>query len=471
MPASPAPAGRVIVLRGDAAHLPLPDASVDLIVTSPPYWGQRSYEDGGEVYDGQIGSEATPAEFIAALVNCTREWVRVLKSEGSIFVDLGDKYDSGTTTARVNPGTVKDGQGQGWHQGTPRVSAGRPKSLLLLPERYRIACADELGLIVREVIEWDKLNPLPESAADRCGRTHEDVVHLVKQPRYYAGCDEIREPHSEGTHPGRTRSVGNASGNGVRHRTFAGNTDGFNRLGKMPGSVWGIPSQPLTVPERLGVRHFAAFPMELPRRIILGWSPSGICTACGEGRRPIATQERETYFGHGRHRGGSRQLREGAAITGWRQDEKWSTVTSLVGYACACTPYTDHPGTGAATRRRDYNPNEGAFRPQGTYGRHQAGEYERVGPRREYRFEGWTAAPTRPAVVLDPFGGTGTTALVASVHGRTGVTVDRSADYCRIAAWRTSDPAERARALGVPKPPPVIDGQGSLFDGLEGATG
>ena len=70
--------------------------------------------------------------------------------------------------------------------------------------------------------------------------------------------------------------------------------------------------------------------------------------------------------------------------------------------------------------------------------------------------------PTRPAIVLDPFGGTGTTALVASMHGRTGISIDRSADYCRLAAWRTRDPAQRAAALQVPKPPPVIDGQGEL---------
>ena len=75
-------------------------------------------------------------------------------------------------------------------------------------------------------------------------------------------------------------------------------------------------------------------------------------------------------------------------------------------------------------------------------------------------------APTHPATVLDPFGGTGTTALVASVLGRTGVSIDRSADYCRLARWRTTDPAECARAMQVPKPPPVADGQEALF-GLE----
>jgi len=74
-------------------------------------------------------------------------------------------------------------------------------------------------------------------------------------------------------------------------------------------------------------------------------------------------------------------------------------------------------------------------------------------------------APTRPAVVLDPFGGTGTTALVASVHGRTGIAIDKSADYCRIARWRTSDPGQRARAIGKPKPKPVQQAGDSLFDG------
>ena len=75
------------VIRGDARALPLPDASVDLIVTSPPYFGLRDYG-----YAGQIGSEGTPAEWLEALWACTAEWVRVLKPEGSLFVNLGDKY-------------------------------------------------------------------------------------------------------------------------------------------------------------------------------------------------------------------------------------------------------------------------------------------------------------------------------------------------------------------------------------------
>ena len=231
--------------------------------------------------------------------------------------------------------------------------------------------------------------------------------------------------------------------------------------------MWEIPSQPLVVPPHLGVDHFAAFPVALVKPIILGWSPSGICLECGEGRFPVSAKgatgrtedpsswsETVAYF--------PAEGRAPISKTPFRRG-----VTSIItGYACSCTPYTDHPGTGKPTRRRDYNPAPDGVPPQGTYGRKQAGEYERVGPWRDYHLEDWTPPPTRPALVLDPFGGTGTTSLVAAAYGRTGVTVDRSADYCRLARWRTTDPAERARALRVAKPPPVPDGQDSLF-GLE----
>jgi DNA modification methylase len=82
----------VLVLRGDARALPLPDESVDLIVTSPPYFALRSYTDGGEAYGGQIGSEPTPGQYIDNLIACTREWMRVLKPTGSLWVNLGDSY-------------------------------------------------------------------------------------------------------------------------------------------------------------------------------------------------------------------------------------------------------------------------------------------------------------------------------------------------------------------------------------------
>jgi DNA modification methylase len=423
-----------VVLRGDAAHLPLPDGSVDLIVTSPPYFGLRSYTDGGEHYGGQIGSEATPAAYVAALLECTREWVRVLKPSGSVFVNLGDKYsgaqqqNSGRQSATTSA--------EYWRRTDPKRTGIPNKSLMGLPWRYALACIDELGLILRAEVIWAKPNGLPESVTDRVRRSHEQVFHFTRLPRYYAAVDEIREPHMwPGKSPGgadSTRASGPQARNGHSQweRTRAEReATSHNPLGKLPGSVWEIASQPLTVPPELGVDHFAAFPFELPRRIISGWSPPGVCTVCGEGRRPVT----EYTPGYAEHRGAgtdwNRNLRaaNGYDGTGDRRTgtRPLSASRLITAWTCSC----DSDGFRSAS--------------------------------------GMTLPATRPGVVLDPFGGTGTTALVASVLGRTGITVDRSADYCRLARWRTSDPGERARAMQVPKPAPQLDGQGSLFDDEE----
>lgn len=352
-----------LILRADARALPMPDASVDLIVASPPYFGLRSYTDAGEHYDGQIGAETTPVEFVAALVECTRDWMRVLKPTGSIFVNLGDSYYSAKGAS-----TGVDAKSEARRFGIrslDRPGMGYPrKTLLLLPERYRIACLDELGLTVRAVVVWDKPNGLPESVGDRVHRSHEDWVHLTKRPRYFADMDEIREKPARWDAP---RKLG-TSNKTQRHLAATDNTGWKDHLvspnpkGKLPGSVRAVATEPFTVPDHIGharccggvkvdgcesgLDHHAAFPTAWPSWLIRGWCPAG-------------------------------------------------------------------------------------------------------------------------GVTLDPFGGTGTTALVASVLGRIGVSVDRSADYCRIAGWRTGDPGQRARALGLPKPPVQIDGQGDLFADLE----
>jgi DNA modification methylase len=405
----------VVVLRGDARDLPLPDSCVDLVVTSPPYFGLRSYTDGGEHYAGQVGSEVTPAAYVEALVGCTAEWMRVLKPSGSLFVNLGDKYAGAPSGPRT---PMPDGANRdSWRetfQSRRRVDYPvREKSLLGLPWRYALACIDDLGLILRAEIIWAKPNGLPESVGDRVRRGHELVFHFTVRPWYYSAVDEIREGYAPGT---AARYAAGYNPRALAAERLSVNVDyadakfGENPLGKLPGSVWSIPSQPLTVPERLGVDHFAAFPMELPRRIILGWSPPGVCTACGEGRRPVTRVGLE-------HVNDSRMTRarqapgQDRAMTNVRSVARQQAV--ITGYACAC-------------------PSPGA--------------------------------PARPAVVLDPFGGTGTTALLAHVNGRAGITVDLSADYCRIARWRTSDRRETAAAMQVERPAPVPDAQDALFD-------
>lgn len=441
-----------LVIRGDARNLPLPDASVDLIVTSPPYYGLRDYRDGDASLAGQIGNESHPREYISNLLDCTREWARVLKPEGSIFVNLGDKYANRTRGAWRG-----SSDGYTWRADSPRYVRPKDmpeKSLMLLPERYRIGVVDELGLIARGVIVWDKPTAMPESVTDRVRRSHEDWVHLTKQPRYFSAVDEIRTPPSDYERkPGARR----ATPPGQRRRAMA---DMVNPLGALPSSVWKIATQPLKVPDELEVDHYAAFPMEWPRRLILGWSPSGICLECGEGRRPvIASTGLDMTRPQARR---ALELVERHGLT----DEHIAAVRA-VGVSDTGRGAATQTGTGRNTERVHLLAAEartvlGGYAREFLLQRPTGFAYRCACPD--------SSAPTRPAVVLDPFGGTGTTALVASVLGRRGVTVDRSADYCRLAQWRTQDPGERARVLGLPKPQPVPEGQPSLFDELGEAS-
>lgn len=405
------------VLRSDAGRLPLADNSVDLIMTSPPYFGLRSYTDGGEHYSGQVGDEDTPTAYLDRLIACTAEWMRVLKPSGSIFVNLGDKY-AGSTNGKPHTGAAMSSSVKRaiTTTGTGRTVSSegiRSKSLMMLPARYAIRCVDELGLIQRAEIIWSKPNGLPESVTDRVRRSHEQVFHFTKEPRYFAGVDEIREKYEAKPQrrfsPRRTDEGRPPERRMIEDYVWTEPTAGTNPLGKLPGSVWTIPTSPLTVPDSLGIDHFAAFPPELVRRIVLGWSPREVCTACGQGRRPVAVthlgvKERHTpvYSEEGVVRHG-----KGASTLGSR-----GPFADIVGYSCACPAPT---------------------------------------------------AAVTPGVCLDPFGGTGTTALVADCYGRVGISVDLSHDYSRLARWRTTDPGERARVLHVEKPLAQVVGQIDMF--------
>jgi len=317
------------IVRGDARALPLADATVDLIVTSPPYWSLRSYRDGGEHYQGQVGSESTPQQFVDELVGMIDgEWRRVLKPSGSMFLNLGDKYagSGGHNNSAIGADSER---GPSWY---PKgLEQARAKSLLGLPWRIALALIDR-GWILRAEIIWSKPNGLPESVQDRVRRSHEQVFHFVVEPRYYSAVDEIRTP-GEVDRPQRSRAVEIAEaagltpahlaaakavgvsdvGRGASVQTGAGKNTaevlrlageakdalggyfrewlGSPALGRLPGSVWNIPTQPLIVPDAHRKHwnlpdHFAAYPPELVRRIILGWSPDGgtiLDPMCGTG--------------------------------------------------------------------------------------------------------------------------------------------------------------------------------------------
>jgi hypothetical protein len=324
-----------------------------------------------------------------------------------------------------------------------------------------------LGLILRAEIIWNKTNGLPESVPDRVRRQHEQLFHFTREGSYYSAVDEIRTaPVRSDARAAGHRYAGHIPGIGRKHQGLA--TAPNHPLGSLPGSVWGpeviwdIPSQPLTLPARLGVEHYAAYPLALPRRVIEGWSPPGICLECGEGRRPVAEA---TYDTEGRTTNGPQSVARRHESPG--REVRAVRSTTIAGYVCACTPYTDHP----ERRKPSATPNGAG----NGYGRDQAARTAASGsaahkigwpdrePVREYHWDRWTPAPTRPAVVLDPFGGTGTTALAALALGRDAITADRSGDYCRAAAWRTADPGQLALAMGVPRPPAVHDDQAALF--------
>ena len=409
------------LIRANALNLPLADNSVDLCITSPPYFALRAYQDQGEVYDGQIGSEATPQAFLEALWAWTAECVRVLKPSGSLWVNLGDKMSRGDRT------TV-DGTTDKRRQGDSRVPPCRDipaKSLMGLPWRYAIGCIDQLGLILRAEVIWSKPNGLPESVTDRVRRSHEQWFHFTKEPRYFSAVDEIREPHEDTFHAGRRGAGQEAWQDGPKgdvhgqNRTDAWGVRLYNPLGKLPGSVWTVPTEPLRVPDHLGVDHFAAFPSEFPRRIILGWSPSGVCVACGEGRRPVVDVDRSDV-------------------------NPARTLAVMDGYA-AGTGRTNH-GTGGSTLANEADKV-----------RRTITGYACACPD--------TTAPTRPAVILDPFTGTGTVPAVAHALGRHGIGIDLSADYLRLAEWRCNDPKLRAKVLGVDAPKPPVEGQMTMFGG------
>lgn len=463
-----------IVLRANALHLPLPDESVDLIVTSPPYFAQRSYKDGGEHFDGQLGSEPQPQEFLEALWTVSKECWRVLKPSGSMFVNLGDKRSGsggpGTTSGLgVPPQGDRTGitgslgqrglsSGEERNQRAPRSAAymkaafGRAKSKQLLPQRYAIGCEDGaadpdgIGWIVRAELIWQKLNGLPESVRDRVRDQHEPFWHLTKDGDYYSAVDELREPHAPQSlaRSQRNRFAEDRSQDGVGTPNTINPKQACDPMGRLPGSVWPIAGEPLAIPKHLGIDHFAAFPSEWPRRLILGWSPPAICLECGEGRRPVVEVMQEAYREGGSTGRPKAQELGGPEGNGWNGEGYPQTASraQILGYSCACTPFTDHPGSGEPHANGAKNVVAGDVTRGGDLG--AAG---RVGPWREHHLLGWTSPPSRPAVVLDPFGGTGTTAMVARALGRLGISVDLSADYCRLASWRIFESGHAAKAI------------------------
>jgi DNA modification methylase len=266
------------IREGEAAREleALPDRSVHCCVTSPPYWGLRDY--GAE---GQLGLESNPDDYVDRLVGIFDQVARVLRDDGTVWLNLGDTYaakargsDVGWETSRLtNPGHVQKAQAASLRGSGERhrgKGAGlKEKDLVGIPWMAAFALRSA-GWYLRRDVVWSKSNPMPESVRDRPTSAHEYLFLLTKSPRYFYDAEAIKEP-----------DCGRGSGNGYRREERLTYDDGKGARGQdepwQPGggrnkrSVWEIATRPF--PDA----HFATFPPQLVEPCILaGTAPGGL---------------------------------------------------------------------------------------------------------------------------------------------------------------------------------------------------
>jgi DNA modification methylase len=263
-----------MILIGDVRERlkELPDQSVNCCVTSPPYWGLRDYGN-----DGQIGLEQTPDAFIAELVSVFNEIKRVLRDDGTLWVNMGDSYSSHKDCKSVSQTLARGGsselasvieKGKSVSRNSKMLkSVGlKNKDLVGIPWMLAFALRAD-GWYLRQDIIWHKPNPMPESVRDRCTKAHEYIFLMSKSPKYYFDSEAMKEPS---TNLGKTkiRFGGNKYGDSddPKHATKSGNeyTDtGFRNK----RSVWSVTTRPFKG------AHFATFPPALIEPCILAGSP------------------------------------------------------------------------------------------------------------------------------------------------------------------------------------------------------
>jgi site-specific DNA-methyltransferase (cytosine-N4-specific) len=423
----------------------LPDESVHCVVTSPPYFGLRSYLPGGHPDKAlEIGSEPTLAEHIAKLVEVLRQVRRVLRKDGTLWLNYGDMWAGGPGAgqrgaAPSSKSTLRGnghvGGGPKLHDLTPidvRVGAGprfgpvlKPKDLCMAPHRLAIALQDD-GWWVRSDIVWHKPNPMPSSVTDRPTPAKEYVFLLSKSAAYFYDAQAIAEPaswqpgkskmpdgwdtgpgghgsfHRQGREKGRptARAVACKEGarppgtppqtgmsrqwDGRKNETtgdrrkhgFNGRWDGGEADGAAPATrncrdVWVIPTEPF--PDA----HYATFPSALAERCVkAGTSAHGCCTQCGAPwvRQTVATFFPQPDVSPAQGVNGAEGQKTMDDSNGWDGFPRGSTQRETLGWALPC----------------EHGPEAGIV----------------------------------PAVVLDPFGGSGTVGMVADRLGRDAVLID-----------------------------------------------
>jgi DNA modification methylase len=265
-----------------AAAAQLPSASVQTIVTSPPYFGLRDYGT-----DGQMGAEDTVEGYVDGMVGLFRELRRVLSDDGTLWLNLGDSYAGSGAPGGVSQ-TLVGTQNSVSSAGNLRPKPGVAKNLLGVPWRVAFALQAD-GWILRSDIIWAKPNPMPESVTDRPTKAHEYLFLLAKSPRYYYDAEAVAEVGAGRTDLGKMRYQGRVDPGGWADKGFK-ESDVRNKR-----TVWTVATQPFPG------SHFAVYPPELIRPCILAGSRRGdtvLDPFSGSGTTGmVATQEGRRYIG------------------------------------------------------------------------------------------------------------------------------------------------------------------------------
>ena len=260
------------IIEGDALAVlgTLPDAHFHCCVTSPPYWGLRDYGVAG-----QLGLEKTPEEYVRRMVAVFAEVRRVLRDDGTLWLNIGDSYCShpGQRKTADKPGDKQATNTGSSSTGSRHAPGCKPKDLVGIPWMLAFALRAD-GWYLRSEIIWHKRAPMPESVADRPTKAHEQVFLLTKSPRYFYNRIAASEPATRGS-AGSKFTTGKT---GMAHRRPFGRgerSESGTRTRNLR-SVWRLS------PERFGGAHFATMPTELARRCLLaGTSGRGCCATCG----------------------------------------------------------------------------------------------------------------------------------------------------------------------------------------------
>jgi len=371
------------ILEGDASERlqELPDGCVQTCVTSPPYYGLRDYGVAT-----QLGLEPTPERYVQALARVFDEVWRVLRPDGTLWLNLGDSYTTGG--GHAGPGHTSQRHGRDnlpqQNRGTTACPNGfKPKDLLGIPWMVAFALR-ESGWYLRSDIVWSKPNPMPESVTDRPTRAHEFVFLLSKSPQYYYDAHAIREPGVDGDHPRNETPALDRGQPGASPHSGLRCRQGRNGLGRNRRSVWSIATQPYAG------AHFATFPPQLVEPCILAGTAPQACRICGAPWERVVERTRiAVREGPGRaaarvaagHASGSRR-----AVTGTMTRPPQQQTT---GWRAGCEHDDDR-------------------------GR---------------------------CLVLDPFSGAGTVGLVALRHDRSYKGVELNPSYVRLSTQRILDDA------------------------------